>query len=185
VEAGNGFGLKLQAIECGSGKTIAAVSGEAPSRAQVVRTVGLETVELRSKLGEPAASVARFNNPLDTATSSSPDALQMLLEGHKRHLVSYFRGAASYYQRAVGVDPSFADAIKILKRTKPYDFAYPDSLQSLYPAYMRGLAYLRMGEASLARIEFQELLDHPGLVEMNVIGALSRLQLARANQIER
>jgi hypothetical protein len=37
-----------------------------------------------------------------------------------------------------------------------------------------------MGEGSLARIEFQKLLDHPGLVEENVIGALSHLQLARA-----
>jgi len=77
-------------------------------------------------------------------------------------------------------DKDAAAAIKILERTKPYDFAYPDSFQNLYPAYMRGLAYLQMGEASLARVEFQKLLDHPGLVEMNVIGALSRLQLARA-----
>jgi tetratricopeptide (TPR) repeat protein len=73
-----------------------------------------------------------------------------------------------------------AAAIKILERTKPYDFAYPNSFQNLYPAYMRGLAYLQMGEASLARTEFQKLLNHPGLVEANVIGALSRLQLARA-----
>jgi Tfp pilus assembly protein PilF len=45
---------------------------------------------------------------------------------------------------------------------------------------MRGLAYLQLGEPSLAKIEFQKLLDHPGLVEGNVIGALSHLQLARA-----
>ncbi len=114
VEAGNGFGLKLQAIECESGRTIAAVLGEAPSRAQVVRTVGLETVELRSKLGESAASVARFNKPLETATSSSPEALQMLLEGHKRHLASDYRGAVSNYQRALDLDPNLAEALTVL-----------------------------------------------------------------------
>jgi serine/threonine protein kinase len=114
VEAGNGFGLKLQAIECESGRTIAAVSGEAPSSAQVVRTLGLETVELRSKLGEPAASVARFNKPLESATSSSPEALQMLIEGHKRHLLSDFRGAISNYQRALDLDPNLAEALSVL-----------------------------------------------------------------------
>jgi eukaryotic-like serine/threonine-protein kinase len=114
VEAGNGFGLKIQAIECESGKTIAAVSGEAPTSAQVVHTLGLETVELRSKLGEPAASVVRFNKPLESATSSSPEALQRLIEGHKRHLVSDFRGAISNYQRALDLDPNLAEALTVL-----------------------------------------------------------------------
>jgi serine/threonine protein kinase len=114
VEAGNGFGLKIQAIECESGRTIAAVSGEAPSSAQVVRTLGLETGELRSKLGEPAASVARFNKSLEAATSSSPEALQMLVEGHKRHLLSDFPGAISYYQRALDLDPNLAEALTVL-----------------------------------------------------------------------
>jgi eukaryotic-like serine/threonine-protein kinase len=114
LEAGNGFGLKIQAIECGSGRTIAAVSGEAPSSAQVVRTLGQETVELRSKLGEPAASIARFNTPLESATSSSPEALQMLVEGHKRHLLSDFPGAISFYQRALDLDPNLAEALTVL-----------------------------------------------------------------------
>jgi tetratricopeptide (TPR) repeat protein len=73
-----------------------------------------------------------------------------------------------------------AEAIKLLERTKQYDFAYPDSFRDLYPAYIRGLAYLQIGEGSLARIEFEKLLDHPGFVGTNVIGALSHLQLARA-----
>jgi eukaryotic-like serine/threonine-protein kinase len=51
---------------------------------------------------------------------------------------------------------------------------------NLYPSYVRGLVYLRIGEFSLAGTEFQKLLDHPGIVGLNVIGALSRLQLARA-----
>src|SRR3984957_17537499 len=114
VEAGNSFGLKIQAIECESAKTIAAVSGEAPSSTQVVRALGLETVELRSKLGEPAASVARFNKPLESATSSWPEALQMLIEGHKRHLLSDFPGAISFYQRALDLDPNLAEVLTVL-----------------------------------------------------------------------
>jgi tetratricopeptide (TPR) repeat protein len=71
-------------------------------------------------------------------------------------------------------------AIKILERTKKYEFAVMDSFGDLYPAYIRGLAYLQIGEGLLAKMEFQRLLDHPGLVGTNVIGALSHLQLARA-----
>ena len=37
-----------------------------------------------------------------------------------------------------------------------------------------------MGDGTLAKMEFQKLLEHPGFVGANVIGALSRLQLARA-----
>jgi hypothetical protein len=73
-----------------------------------------------------------------------------------------------------------AAAIEILERAKQYDFANPASFPNLYPAYLRGLAYLQNSQGSLARIEFQKVLDHPGLVEESVIGALSHLQLARA-----
>jgi eukaryotic-like serine/threonine-protein kinase len=79
-----------------------------------VRTLGLETAELRLKLGEPAASVARFNKSLETATSGSPEALQMLLQGHKHHLASDFRGAILYYQRALDLDPNLAEALTVL-----------------------------------------------------------------------
>jgi hypothetical protein len=51
---------------------------------------------------------------------------------------------------------------------------------SLYPAYIRGLAYLKMGEGREAAAQFQKMLDHPGIVQDEVIGALSHLQPARA-----
>jgi tetratricopeptide (TPR) repeat protein len=73
-----------------------------------------------------------------------------------------------------------AEAIRILERTTKYDFADPESFAYLYPSYIRGMAYLQMGDGPLARKEFQKLLDHPGFVRTNVIGALSHLQLARA-----
>ena len=46
-----------------------------------------------------------------------------------------------------------------------------------------GLAYLRLHQGSRAAAEFQKLIDHPGLVMRNVIGALTRLQMARAQQM--
>jgi hypothetical protein len=75
-----------------------------------------------------------------------------------------------------------AGAVEILRPTVKYDLAYPPGFNSLYPAYIRGLAYLQMGEGRLAVVEFQKLFDHPGIVGRDVIGALARLQVARAQK---
>jgi tetratricopeptide (TPR) repeat protein len=76
-----------------------------------------------------------------------------------------------------------AAAIAILRPTIKYDLADADSFNSLYPAYIRGLAFLQMGEGRLGGLEFQKLIDHPGRVEREVTGALSHLQLARAQKL--
>jgi eukaryotic-like serine/threonine-protein kinase len=73
-----------------------------------------------------------------------------------------------------------AEAVEILRPTVKYDLAFPTGFNSLYPAYIRGLAYLQMGEGRKAAEEFQKLLDHPGIVGTEITGALSHLQLARA-----
>lgn len=114
AEAGNDLRIGLEGIECQSGKTIARVRQDALSRTQVVHVLGLSATELRAKLGEPAASVARFNKPLEEATSASPEALQLLSEGYKRHLSGDLRGAISDYQRAIEVDPGLAAALTSL-----------------------------------------------------------------------
>src|SRR5579863_7965392 len=74
-------------------------------------------------------------------------------------------------------------AVEILRPTVKYDLADPNGFSSLYPAYIRGLAYLQMVDGREAAAEFQKLLDHPGLVGNEVIGALSHLQLARAQKM--
>jgi len=74
-------------------------------------------------------------------------------------------------------------AIAVLQSTVKYDLASPTGFNSLYPAYIRGLAYLQMGDGRKAEAEFQKLLDHSGIVGREVIGALSHLQLARAQQM--
>ncbi len=68
------------------------------------------------------------------------------------------------------------EAIDILAASMPYDLG--DA--SLAPAYLRGLAYLQAGDGRRAGGEFQKLIDHPGVLEIAVTGALVRLQLARA-----
>ena len=50
----------------------------------------------------------------------------------------------------------------------------------LYPVYLRGEAYLAAKQGIAAAAEFQKILDHPGAVRSEPIGALARLELARA-----
>jgi hypothetical protein len=50
----------------------------------------------------------------------------------------------------------------------------------MYPTYVRGLAYLALRKPAEAAAEFQKILEHPGVVLEDPMGALARLQLGRA-----
>jgi eukaryotic-like serine/threonine-protein kinase len=82
------------------------------------------------------------------------------------------------------------DAAKALEMTQvgaPYDLAVPATafysgafFGAMYPVYVRGLAYSRMGRHREAAAEFQKILDHPGIMLNDPMGPMARLQLARA-----
>jgi eukaryotic-like serine/threonine-protein kinase len=62
--------------------------------------------------------------------------------------------------------------------------AFVANLSCLYPAYIRGEAYLAAGQGSAATAEFSRILDHSGLVWNCWTGALARLGMARANALQ-
>ncbi len=77
------------------------------------------------------------------------------------------------------------DAVERLQKAAPYDFALPGTaffakFGGLYPAYVRGQAYLAAGRGQEAAGEFQKVLNHRGIVFADPIGALAHLQLGRA-----
>ena len=51
---------------------------------------------------------------------------------------------------------------------------------NLYPVYLRGRAYLAARQGADAVAEFQKILDHPGVVVNEPLGALAYLGLGRA-----
>jgi eukaryotic-like serine/threonine-protein kinase len=78
-----------------------------------------------------------------------------------------------------------ARSSEVLQTSTPYDFAVPSIafntfFGSLYPAWVRGSAYLAEHEGPEAAAEFQKIIDRPGLVAGDPVGALARLQLGRA-----
>jgi DNA-binding winged helix-turn-helix (wHTH) protein len=107
-DAGNGYHLQMQALDCGSGATVAKEQADISKRNEVVHESGVTAARLRAKLGEPADSLARFNQPLERALSSSLEALQADTEGHKLYLAGDVEGALKLYQRAVELDPNLA-----------------------------------------------------------------------------
>jgi predicted Zn-dependent protease len=68
-------------------------------------------------------------------------------------------------------------AIEVLKAATSYELG---TYGALYPAYVRGEAYLSLQQGSEAAAEFQKIIEHRGVVLNGPIGALAHLGLARA-----
>jgi serine/threonine protein kinase/tetratricopeptide (TPR) repeat protein len=78
-----------------------------------------------------------------------------------------------------------AQAIEVLQVAAPTDLAAPPSsyhgfFGALYPVYARGQAYLAAHRGAEAATEFEKIVDHPGIVVSDPVGAAARLQFGRA-----
>jgi tetratricopeptide (TPR) repeat protein len=76
-----------------------------------------------------------------------------------------------------------AAVIDLLRRTAKYDLAGTDAFDYVYPSYIRGLAYLKLGDGRSAAAQFQKMIDNPGLTVRHVTGPLAWLQLGRAQKM--
>jgi DNA-binding winged helix-turn-helix (wHTH) protein/tetratricopeptide (TPR) repeat protein len=78
-----------------------------------------------------------------------------------------------------------AESVRMLQTTFPFEFATPGTdffgfFGGLYPAYVRGQSYLALRQGDKAAAEFQKIIDHPGVVYADSVGALSHLEIGRA-----
>ncbi len=77
-----------------------------------------------------------------------------------------------------------AAAIDLLQVSAPYEMGMPCSwfgfFGNLYPAYVRGMAYLSARRGVDAVAEFRKVVGDSALVWSDPVGVLARLQLARA-----
>jgi eukaryotic-like serine/threonine-protein kinase len=131
ADAGNRYHLEMKALDCGSGATLAETRTDISTRNQVVHELGAMAVRFRKTLGEPAESLARFDQPLEKATSASLEALQAATQGNKLYLAGDAEGALKLFQRAVELD------------------------QNLVLAHWRmGAAYLVLGNTELSEASY-------------------------------
>jgi eukaryotic-like serine/threonine-protein kinase len=72
-------------------------------------------------------------------------------------------------------------AIELLRVTSPYELGLMGFMD---PAYLRGQAYLDLGNGAAAAVEFQKIIEHPGIVQGWPLGALAHLGLGRAHVLQ-
>jgi hypothetical protein len=80
-----------------------------------------------------------------------------------------------------------AAALAALHPASPVEFGqilFALNISCLYPAYVRGEAYLEAGQGAAAAAEFQKILDHSGIVWNCWTAPMAQLGVARAEVLQ-
>ncbi len=75
------------------------------------------------------------------------------------------------------------NASRTIELLEPTSFGESGWFDVYMPVYLRGEAYLEAHRGKEAAAEFQRIIDHRGVVETGLIGALAHLGLARADAL--
>ena len=75
-------------------------------------------------------------------------------------------------------------AVASLEAATPYELGSPPSGASYWPMYVRGQAYLRLGDGAKAAAEYQKILDRHGIDPTNPLYNLARLGSGRAYALQ-
>src|SRR3984957_15966226 len=168
TQVGTRYDVILKAANCSNGESLASTEAQASDKSHVLNALGKASSELRKKLGESLSTVKKFDMPLEEAATPSLEALQAYSLGIKAlggEVDSV--AAAALFQRAIKLDPGFADAYVML-----------------------GHCYSNLGESSLAsenirkafellnRMSGPEKFHIEGDYELLVTGNLGKAQRA-------
>ena len=166
---GSQYVVGLKAVNCRTGDLLGEEQVTADRKEQVLRSLGAAATKLRKKLGESLASVQKYDAPPENVTTPSLEALPII---HAAVALQGGRATTKAAEKAIGV----------LAAAAPYELGSPVATVGfdLYAIYLRGDAYVAAHQGPAAVTEFQKILDHPGVVANEPIGALAHLGLGRA-----
>jgi len=133
---GKEYVLGLLAASCETGDVLAEEQATADRKEEVLSALGNAAAKLREKLGESLASVTKYNQPLEEATTASLEALKQDSEARRVQLEQGDAAAIPYGKRAIELDPKFALAYASL-----------------------GANYSNLNQPSLARENFQKAYE--------------------------
>jgi tetratricopeptide (TPR) repeat protein len=72
-------------------------------------------------------------------------------------------------------------AVEELRASVPYELASsPAPTSVMYVVYLRGEAYLRLRQGAMAAVEFEKIIQHPGIVVNSPLAPLARFGAAQA-----
>jgi eukaryotic-like serine/threonine-protein kinase len=113
---GRSYVIGLQAVAAADGRVITGEQVQADRKEDVLRQLGAATSRLRRTLGESLPSIARFDAPLEHATTASLEALRAYVAGVELSSGGRYPEALAAYRRATEIDGTFALAYQALAR---------------------------------------------------------------------
>lgn len=131
---GSHYVVTLEAIAGQTGNTLARAQSEADAKEQVLHALSLAANELRGELGESLSSLQKFDAMLENTTPSLP-ALQNLSIAMDLNRQSKALEALPFVQRAVELDPNFANAWATLAVYQANNKRFQEAAASATRAY--------------------------------------------------
>jgi len=128
---GYDYHLSLEAVNCATAASLFVFRGQALNEDAILDTLDSLTRRARVRLGEPNASLDRFNVPLIEATTPSFEALKDYNTGAVLGNEDKLKEAIGYFQKAVDIDPGFAIAQASLG-TAYFDLGSMDTAAEYY-----------------------------------------------------
>jgi tetratricopeptide (TPR) repeat protein/predicted Ser/Thr protein kinase len=111
---GSQYVIGLNAVNCQTGQSLAHEQEQAARKEDVLKALGDASTKLRGKLGESLSSIQKYDVPVFDATTSSLEALKDLRLGFKTSFEKGDAEAIPFYERAIELDPDFAEAYDLL-----------------------------------------------------------------------
>ena len=107
---GSQYILGLRAQSCRTGDILAEEQVQAAGKEDVLNALGKMASKFRTRVGESLTTVEKHNIPLETATTSSLEALKAYSTAMQVSSSAEFADAIPHLKRAVEIDPRFAMA---------------------------------------------------------------------------
>ncbi|MGE5052620.1 MAG: protein kinase domain-containing protein [Acidobacteriota bacterium] len=108
---GTSYVIQINAVNVSTGEVFAREQVSASDKTGVLQAVSQAATAMRARLGESMASIQKLTTPYTNVTTASLQAFHAFSLGEDEHRVGRdFPQAASFYQQAIQLDPSFAMA---------------------------------------------------------------------------
>ena len=133
---GPSYVISINAVNCGTGEVFAREQVTANDKTGVLQAVSKAATEMRARLGESMASIQKLTTPYTNVTTASLQAFHAFSLGEDEHRMGRdFPQAASFYQEAIRLDPSFAMAYARLGVAFGNQGAVAKAVENLKKAY--------------------------------------------------
>jgi len=106
---GSAYVIQINAVNVATSEVFAREQVTANDKTGVLQAVSQAATAMRARLGESMASIQKLTTPYTNVTTASLQAFHAFSLGEDEHRVGRdFPQAASFYEQAVQLDPSFA-----------------------------------------------------------------------------